>query len=616
MSINKFKIGRLKILRLFQLSAPAANTLGTLVIAFGWFWGCSAMSRTAPGDGSQGELQRALYGEAVTPGSEEDYEIPASSEAHYEYILGELAFKQEDFDGATRHLKAAAKIDNTPAPTLRKRLAQLYVRSGKLDDALEQINLAQAADQDDIELLQLRAGILATLKKSDEAIETYRKVIELSGPDNEEPYVFIASLYVQQNNLPAGEEVLKDLLQKNPDSFFGHYYIAKIYLGETKYDLAEKHYKRALELSPGAEPVQVELARVYALQKRFEEAIKLSEKVVEQNPANVKARTLLGELLLGKDRLDEALKEFEAIRELEEDPSDTRFKIALIKLQRRDLDGAELELRLILAQHPENSGARYYLASAYAAMKRTDDAIEQLKAIEPGQDFFQESKTLGAYLLRQRDRFSEAVDMLDELLKEKSDDTKLLQFKASLQRDGKDLDGAVATTKKLLELEPNNDQNYFNLGVYYDELTREEEAHAAMRKAIELNPKNSNALNFLGYTLAEKGHDLHEAETLVKQAIELEPTNGYFIDSLGWVYFKMGRLDDALRELQRSVALVPNDAVILEHLGLIYVQMKDETNARDTLKRALTHAADSEDKGAATRIEKALQDLGAGAKAE
>ena len=61
-----------------------------------------------------------------------------------------------------------------------------------------------------------------------------------------------------------------------------------------------------------------------------------------------------------------------------------------------------------------------------------------------------------------------------------------------------------------------------------------------MKKAIALNPKNAQALNYLGYTYAESGQNLDEAESLIKRALTVEPEDGFYVDSLGWVYYQKG----------------------------------------------------------------------------
>src|SRR5437879_13046960 len=97
----------------------------------------------------------------------------------------------------------------------------------------------------------------------------------------------------------------------------------------------------------------------------------------------------------------------------------------------------------------------------------------------------------------------------------------------------------------------------------FDELVHE------MEEAIRLDPKHADALNYLGYTYAERDMRLEEAVALIQRALAVKPQNGYYLDSLAWAYYKMGRFQEALEEMKRAVSVVPDDAVFLEHLGQI-----------------------------------------------
>jgi predicted Zn-dependent protease len=57
---------------------------------------------------------------------------------------------------------------------------------------------------------------------------------------------------------------------------------------------------------------------------------------------------------------------------------------------------------------------------------------------------------------------------------------------------------------------------------------------------------------------------------MIKKAVEQRPEDAYIVDSLGWAYFRIGRIDDAVRELERAVSLQPEDSVINDHLGDAY----------------------------------------------
>jgi Tfp pilus assembly protein PilF len=113
-------------------------------------------------------------------------------------------------------------------------------------------------------------------------------------------------------------------------------------------------------------------------------------------------------------------------------------------------------------------------------------------------------------------------------------------------------------------------------------------AEADFRAAIELNPDEASLLNYLGYTLVDRGENLEEGLDLIQRAIALQPRSGYIIDSLGWAYYRLGDFEDAVINLERAVALDPGAADINDHLGDAYWRVGRHLEARFQWRRALT----------------------------
>ncbi|MCB9533815.1 MAG: hypothetical protein H6698_05785 [Myxococcales bacterium] len=96
---------------------------------------------------------------------------------------------------------------------------------------------------------------------------------------------------------------------------------------------------------------------------------------------------------------------------------------------------------------------------------------------------------------------------------------------------------------------------------------QEDVAVARMLRVIELDDANYDALNFVGYTWAEAGTNLEEAEAHIRRALFIRGEDGNILDSLGWVLFRQGRLDEAIEIQRRAVVLEDTSAVIWDHLG-------------------------------------------------
>jgi len=96
-----------------------------------------------------------------------------------------------------------------------------------------------------------------------------------------------------------------------------------------------------------------------------------------------------------------------------------------------------------------------------------------------------------------------------------------------------------------------------------------EESVASLERALELEKDNANALNSLGYVLAEQGTRLAAALSYCRRAVERYPRNAAYLDSLGWVHFKLGNYKDARFYLRRALEQAPKNREILVHLKAV-----------------------------------------------
>ena len=107
-----------------------------------------------------------------------------------------------------------------------------------------------------------------------------------------------------------------------------------------------------------------------------------------------------------------------------------------------------------------------------------------------------------------------------------------------------------------------------------------------LRYIIDKNPEHAEALNALGYSLANKTDRFDEAEPLIERAIALQPDNPAIIDSLGWLYFRQGKLNEAGPLLLDAWNRM-NDHEIAAHLGEWHWTTGDKESAYDIWSQGL-----------------------------
>ena len=107
------------------------------------------------------------------------------------------------------------------------------------------------------------------------------------------------------------------------------------------------------------------------------------------------------------------------------------------------------------------------------------------------------------------------------------------------------------------------------LGHIYFKLNRPDRAEEALRRALDIDPRNRNARNSLAYVLCESGGDLEEAQHLALSVVKTDPDNALYNDTLGWIYYKKGKEGPARETLQRALELAPENEEIKEHLRVL-----------------------------------------------
>jgi len=176
-------------------------------------------------------------------------------------------------------------------------------------------------------------------------------------------------------------------------------------------------------------------------------------------------------------------------------------------------------------------------------------------------------------------------------------------YRAGLLSRAGNVPAAVAGLEALLRRAPRDADVLYNLGLLHGESGDSARALQVMQRAIESDPNHADALNYIGYTWAERGERLDEAEALIVRALEQRPEAGHILDSLGWVYYmraqpliEAGRVDEGRAWLRRAVVQLKRaaeriggggDPVISEHLGDAYFLLGRRREALKMYEEAL-----------------------------
>ena len=196
-----------------------------------------------------------------------------------------------------------------------------------------------------------------------------------------------------------------------------------------------------------------------------------------------------------------------------------------------------------LSTRPKDDRVRYYLGAAYVEKESLDQAIAELKKIPPESDLYADARRSIVLILSKQKKIDEAVRLMEESIQAKPKDADLYIILAALFEKENQLEKACGHASEGLSSRIRTMPTFISSsGALFDKQGNFEKMVAEMKEVLRLNPNHADALNYLGYSYAERGIHLEEALTLVQKAMDLKPNAGYITDSLGWVYYKLGRL--------------------------------------------------------------------------
>ena len=280
-------------------------------------------------------------------------------------------------------------------------------------------------------------------------------------------------------------------------------------------------------------------------------------------------------------QLVELRKRIEAgakIAQLVPGPSDGASEVLLNLGSALNRGGGEgfvrLYLRMALALRPDSDAALIQLAGVAEQMRNPEEAIELYGRIPEGSSVKKVAELQLGLNLADLERNQEAILHLKKVLEHDQNDMRAylaLGGVYSAEKQYRDAADIYDTAVGRIAAPSRNDWNvFYQRGIAYERLKEWDKAEPNFHKALELFPEQPQVLNYLGYSWVDMNIKLEEGLELIRQAVDLRPSDGYIVDSLGWAYYRLGRYEDATRELERAVSLMPSDPVLNDHLGDAY----------------------------------------------
>lgn len=505
--------------------------------------------------------------------------------AYTHYLRAKWHELNGDVTLARRNLTLALGFDEE-SPYLHSELGYLYLASGDLDAAENELKTANKLAPNAVRPLFLLGEVAFLRNRLDEALGYYEAALTQDPEKPETLRRLSEALYLKggaQNVIAR----LEPFVAAHPGQSYPLSILAKLYREAQDYDKLETTLKALLTNDPDDTRAIDQLASWYDRTGRYDQAISLFSRLIPLLPPHPILHIRLGEFYLKAGRLDEAAKSFASARSF--DLSDDRLAqfVGLAYLDTRHNVQAEATF-LDLLERGGDPGNRYFLGLARMRQGHFKPAIAAFLDVDASdKDYRAPSLAEAARCWRQLGQTAKAEKLIGKLVHEGDASPESYTLAAQYYKDIEAPGRGVELLTNALKKRPDDTSLLYARGMFYQELGREEAALNDMREVLRLAPDHADALNFIGYLYAERQENLEDAERMIRRAMAQKPEEGYIQDSLGYILFLRGKNAEAIKWLKLATMIEPDEVEILLHLALAQHKDPQESIALgQTLERA------------------------------
>ncbi|MFI3322541.1 MAG: tetratricopeptide repeat protein [Rikenellaceae bacterium] len=489
-------------------------------------------------------------------------------------------------------------IDSLHGPTLY----QMAQKGGDINKSIEYLERALQNDPDNREYLYLKIILCSNSNNPTEAIGTIDKLLE---KNNKKINLHLQKAQIQDSyNMPfeavSTLDSAKVLFGKRPEILM---YQQELY---SRLNMTRKSIETAQELVssfPDNQDLIISLAQAYAAEKNLEQAsihFEIAKRLdpsslnfqvainefYQQNGSVAQYMGSLNDLFSNKGlELNRKIDYFNSVIKKAEFYRDYYPQVEALVNTLRVAYAGNWEVAELYAMHLINSGLTKEASNVYKEYLEDEQykrrAYEQVIGIE-------------SYLNDEPDKLLEYCNSALNIFKDDTDIKLLISNVYTLQGD---VNKAISITEECVAAAQNDSLKSAYIGyigdLYY-QLNNLKKTYKYYDNALKLDPNNIIVLNNYSYFLSEENKNLEKALTMSSLVVSKEPDNATYIDTYGWILYKLGRYEEAKKEIRRAIALdTTNNSELLLHLGDIFAAQGDTISANIYWDRAVTAGADS-----------------------
>ena len=509
-------------------------------------------------------------------------ETLALSDGVYEFLAGDFLLREGRVEEALSHYDEALRL--SPDPALFRVAIAVAVQKGLYAQAADLAERWHRLAPDDPQLNRTLFLINLKLERYETALPYLEAGMDAADPTQPPsyPYLLPASMEAERSF-----EHASALRERFPRNAKVHLLYALAAFRHGRYQDSVESAERALSLDPNLTVGYSIKADALFRLGRPQDALRWLRLQTALRPSD---RTLLLKAAAAHWQHEQTYAAYELYQKAHRlDQSDVQAIQALGVLnlhQGRHETARDLFKRLGVLE-AERSRSAYYLGRVAEAREDWPTALARYRAVTSG-PFYNEARIGQARVHHKQGRIDLARAQLAEARQRAQDaQTRIALFiaEAELLAEAQDKKGAFRVYTQALAEHENSLNLLYSRAMLALSMDRFGVFEADLKSIIERDPVNWQALNALGYVLADRNVRLREARDYIRRALALNPESAVILDSMGWVEFRLNNLADARNFLERAAEKKRHPEVMGHLVEVLWLQ-GERARALELLERA------------------------------
>lgn len=503
-----------------------------------------------------------------------------------------------DSAGAQQAARMALAADSAYAPA-----QHLLARLGAEGDAEEAVRLARKAyesDRDNICYLETLGESLVRARRYNDAIEYYSlltrkggdpdhfRILSLLYENNEQPLAAIAAL--DSAEVKIGRRPLLVRFRQ------------RLYLSTLQYEKAEAEARRMIAETPYIPDSYLALAEVGSATGRDSLALASFGEAIRTDSTYLPSWMALGDHYYRKHDFANYLTVVGRLFDSDEIPlenkiSQFRSLTNNIDFYRRYYPQINALAGKLMIRYPSDGEVTELYAEHLIASGQVEAALALYKQnldeeTAPAADFGRIIEIEG-YL----ERTDSVAVYLAKALRRYPRNAEMRAQQGHVHTIAERFDEAAKSYKEALKYAQNDTLRGRLWGFIGDtehQRGNMKRCYAAFDRALKYYADNASVLNNYAYFLSIEGRDLDRALAMATRATAISQNNATFLDTLAWVFYRLGRYDEAKKHMQQALSFDRTSSPEMAlHYGDILDALGDKFMAKTYWRKALERGYDA-----------------------